>query len=131
MGAFMTGVTAFGRRPAGTVAVRIAAMAALAVSVAVAHGVHDPGVLCPTRALTGVPCPFCGGTTVFIELGSGHPVRALAANPLVFFGAAVFAVAPLGLGARWQALEPRVRAWMLGTAIAGSGIWQLVRFGVL
>jgi hypothetical protein len=127
----MTGVTAVSRRPVGTVAVRIAAMAALAVSVAVVHGIHDPGVLCPTRALTDIPCPFCGGTTVFIELGSGHPVRALMANPLVFVGAIAFAAAPLGLGARWQALEPRVRAWILGTAIAGSGIWQLARFGVL
>lgn len=127
----MTGVAAVGRRPVGTVAVRIAAMTALAVSVAVAHGVHDPGVLCPIRTLTGIPCPFCGGTTVFIELGSGHPVRALAANPLVLIGAGVFALAPLGPGTRWRAWGPRVRAWILGTAIAGSELWQLVRFGVL
>ncbi len=127
----MTGAAALSRRPVGTTALRVATMTALAVGVAVAHGVRDPGVLCPIRTLTGIPCPFCGGTTVFIELGSGHPVRALAANPLVFFGAMVFAVAPLGLGARWQALAPRARAWMLGTAIAASGIWQLFRFGIL
>lgn len=127
----MTGVAAVRRRPVGTVAVRIVTMTALAMAVAFAHGVHDPGILCPIRALTGIPCPFCGGTTVFIELGSGHPVRALMANPLVFVGAMVFAVAPLGLGARWQALEPQARVRLLGTAIAASGIWQLVRFGVL
>ncbi|MEO3785363.1 DUF2752 domain-containing protein [Actinocorallia sp. B10E7] len=126
----MTGGTALSR-PVGMAAGRIAAMAALAVSVAFAHGVHDPGVLCPIRALTDIPCPFCGGTTVFIELGSGHLLRALAANPLVFIGAMVFAVAPLGLGARWRTWKPQVRAWILGTAIAGSGIWQLVRFGIL
>ncbi|WP_106397481.1 DUF2752 domain-containing protein [Actinocorallia populi] len=125
----MTGVAAL-RRPVGTAAVRSVAMAALALSVAFAHGVHDPGILCPIRALTDLPCPFCGGTTVFIELGSGHPVRALTANPLVFVGAIVFALAPLGLGARWQAWGPRVRAWILGTAIVGSGIWQFARFGV-
>lgn len=126
----MTGAAAL-RRPVGTVAVRSAAMVALASSVAFAHGIHDPGILCPIRALTDLPCPFCGGTTVFIELGSGHPIRALTANPLVFVGAILFALAPLGLGARWQAWGPRVRAWILGTAIAGSGIWQFVRFGVL
>ncbi|MCD0450602.1 DUF2752 domain-containing protein [Actinocorallia sp. API 0066] len=127
----MTGVMALRRRPLGVSATRVAVMTAAALVVATAHGIHDPGIICPARALTGIPCPFCGGTTVFIELGSGHPVRALLANPLVFLGAIVFAVAPLGLEARWRAVGSRARAWILGTAIAGSGIWQLVRCGVL
>jgi hypothetical protein len=127
----MAGVTAVRRNPVGTVTVRVATMTAMALAVAVAHDLHDPGVLCLVRRLTGIPCPFCGGTTVFIELGSGHPVQALVANPLVFVGAVVFAVAPLGLGARWWAVASRVRAWILGTALAVSEIWQLVRLGIL
>lgn len=125
----MTGVMALRQRPVFTVTARIVLMAAAALSVAAFHRMKDPGVLCPTRRLTGVPCPFCGGTTVFIELGSGHPIRALLANPLVFVGAIGLAVAPLGAGARWWALKSRQRAWILGAAIAGSGVWQLARFG--
>lgn len=127
----MTGVMALRRRPLGVAATRITALTAAALLVAAVHGIRDPGIICPTRALTGIPCPFCGGTTVFIELGSGHPVRALLANPLVFVGALVFVAAPLGVEARWRTVRPRARAWMLGTAIAGSGIWQLFRCGVL
>ncbi|MDX6742549.1 DUF2752 domain-containing protein [Actinocorallia sp. A-T 12471] len=127
----MTGAMALRRRPVGVAVTRVTAMAAAALVVATAHGVHDPGILCPLRLLTGIPCPFCGGTTVFIELGSGHPVRALLANPLVFVGAIVFAVAPLGVEARWRTVSPRARAWLFGTAIAGSGVWQSFRCGVL
>src|SRR5512139_3114538 len=85
------------------VALRTAAIAAAAVAVALAHRVHDPGVLCPTRTLTGIPCPLCGGTTVFIELGSGRPLPAVAANPVAFTGVVSVALAPLGLGGRWWA----------------------------
>ncbi|MEU5877241.1 DUF2752 domain-containing protein [Spirillospora sp. NPDC047279] len=106
-------------------------MAVAAVGAAWIHRVNDPGVLCPLRGVTGIPCPMCGGTTVFIELGSGHPVRALLANPVVFVGALALAVAPLGPGRRWWALRPGTRAWVLGTALVGSELWQLVRLGLL
>ncbi|RAY14854.1 DUF2752 domain-containing protein [Actinomadura craniellae] len=116
--------------PRGT-ALRVGAMAVAAVAAAWIHRLNDPGVLCPLRALTGIPCPLCGGTTVFIELGSGHPVRALLANPVALLGAVGIAVAPLGVGGRWWALDPRTRAWVLGTALVGAEIWQLARFGLL
>ncbi|TDD60493.1 DUF2752 domain-containing protein [Actinomadura rubrisoli] len=110
---------------------RAAAMAVAAVGVAWIHRAGDPGVLCPLRALTGIPCPLCGGTTVFIEFGSGRPAQAVLANPVALAGAIGIAVAPLGLGGRWWALQPKTRAWMLGAALVGSELWQLVRLGVL
>ena len=113
------------------VALRVTAMAVAAIAVSWIHRVNDPGVLCPMRALTGIPCPLCGGTTVFIELGSGRPGSAVLANPVALTGAVAVAAAPLGLGGRWWALQPKTRAWMLGTALVGSELWQLVRFGVL
>lgn len=113
------------------VALRVAAMATAAIGAAWIHRVNDPGVLCPLRAFTGIPCPLCGGTTVFIELGSGRPVQAVLANPVAFAGAVALALAPLGTGRRWWALRPGVRAWMLGTALVGSELWQLVRLGLL
>jgi hypothetical protein len=110
---------------------RVAAMAVAAVGVSWIHRLHDPGVLCPWRALTGLPCPLCGGTTVFIEFGAGHPVRGAFANPLALTGAIAVALAPRGVGGRWWALQPKTRARMLGAALVGSELWQLVRFGVL
>ncbi|MFD0684122.1 DUF2752 domain-containing protein [Actinomadura fibrosa] len=122
--------TAARHGPVG-VMLRAAAMAVAAVGAAWIHRVNDPGVLCPMRALTGIPCPLCGGTTVFIEMGSGRPVQAVLANPVALAAAAGVLAAPLGAGARWWALQPKTRAWMLGTALAGSELWQLVRLGVL
>ncbi|MFD0538690.1 DUF2752 domain-containing protein [Actinomadura luteofluorescens] len=57
-------------------------MAVAAIGASWIHRVNDPGVLCPLRALTGIPCPLCGGTTVFIEFGSGRPGQAVLANPV-------------------------------------------------
>ncbi|REE97538.1 DUF2752 domain-containing protein [Thermomonospora umbrina] len=119
------------RRGVLGVALRVGAMAVAAVAVAWIHRVNDPGVLCPLRALTGIPCPLCGGTTVFIELGAGHPVRAAAANPVVLVAAAGLAVAPLGPGGRWWALRPGTRARLLGAALVASELWQLARFDLL
>ncbi|WP_240487083.1 DUF2752 domain-containing protein [Actinomadura flavalba] len=116
--------------PSG-VLLRGAVMAGAAVVVAWVHGVSDPGVLCPLRAVTGIPCPLCGGTTVFVEMGSGRPVRALLANPVVLVGAVLFALAPLGWGNRWWALPPKARGWVLGTVLVGSELWQLARFGLM
>lgn len=106
-------------------------MATAAVVVSALHRVHDPGTLCPLRALTGVPCPLCGGTTVFIELGAAHPVKALLASPVVLLGAIGLATAPLGSGRRWWALDPRMRAWIIGVTLGLSWVWQLARFGFL
>jgi hypothetical protein len=121
---------AAGDGPLG-VALRVGGMAIGAVLAALVHRVHDPGILCPVRALTGVPCPLCGGTTVFMELGAAHPAKALAANPVVLAGAVGLATAPLGSGRRWWAVEPRTRAWIMGVVVALSWVWQLARFGFL
>ena len=121
---------AAGQGPVG-VALRVGAMGFGAILAAVVHRVHDPGTLCPVRALTGVPCPACGGTTVFMELGAAHPVKALVANPFVLVGAIGLAAAPLGLGRRWWAINPRTRMWLMGAVVALSWLWQLGRFGLL
>ncbi|MFL6052371.1 MAG: DUF2752 domain-containing protein [Actinoallomurus sp.] len=123
-------IAAAGDGPRG-VAIRTGSMAVAAVLAALVHRVHDPGVLCPIRALTGVPCPLCGGTTVFMELGAAHPVRAALANPFALAGAIGLATAPLGLGRRWWAIRPRTRSRILGAVVALSWLWQLARFGLL
>jgi hypothetical protein len=113
------------------VAVRASAVAVAAVLAAVVHRVHDPGTLCPIRAVTGVPCPLCGGTTVFMDLGAARPGAAIAANPFVFTGMVGLVTAPLGSGSRWWAISPRTRLRLLLVVLALSWIWQLARFGLL
>ncbi len=60
----------------------------------------DPfGILrpCPLRALTGHPCPTCGGTEALRDLLGGHVARAFVANPLIT--AASIAVIASGIAA--------------------------------
>ncbi len=113
------------------VAARAALGSAVAAAAAALHAWHDPGVLCPLRRLTGVPCPVCGSTTVFTELGGGHPLAALAANPVTAVAAVALLCAPLGLGERWRALPSRRRTAVLITAAALSWLWQLHRYDFL
>jgi hypothetical protein len=104
---------------------------AAAVAVAALHSVHDPGVLCPLRRLTGIPCPVCGSTTVFIELGSGHPLAALLANPFtVLFGLGLL-FAPLGVEQWWRGHPKRTRTTVLAASALLSWCWELHRFGLI
>ncbi|PYC78159.1 DUF2752 domain-containing protein [Streptomyces tateyamensis] len=109
---------------------RCGAAAVAAVTVAVLHDAHDPGVLCPLRRFTGVPCPGCGSTTVFIEAGHGHWLAALTANPVTVVAAIGLLTAPLGGGAWWWSLSTGKRRGLLGAALGTAWIWQLNRLGV-
>jgi hypothetical protein len=128
------GFVAPARRSARASALRFGAVAVASVAAAWVHQNHDPGALCPLRRVTGVPCPFCGSTTVFMEAGAGHWGAAAAANPvtvaaaLIFLAAPLLAVDPLATLARL----PSRLLWIGGGALlAGSWLWQLHRFGFL
>lgn len=110
-------------------ALRCALAGSAALAVATLHDAHDPGVLCPLRLLTGIPCPACGSTTVFIEAGHGHWQAALTANPVTALAAVGLLTAPLGGGARWWGLAPRTRGALLLGALVISWAWQLNRLG--
>jgi len=83
---------------------------------------------CPWRALSGIPCPTCGGTRCMIELTHLEFGAALAMNPLVTLAglaAAAYAVHALGvwlLG--WRRWRPNVsspraqRVLRIGTVAA-------------
>jgi hypothetical protein len=115
-------------------ALRLGAVVSGSLVAAWVHENHDPGALCPLRRLTGVPCPLCGSTTVFMEAGAGHWSAALLASPLavvatlVFLLAPAFAIDPIATLGR---LPANVR-WAGGTVVLlGSWLWQLHRFGFL
>jgi hypothetical protein len=113
---------------------RLALAGVCSVAAAWVHGHHDPGALCPLRRLTGIPCPMCGSTTVFMEAGAGHWGSALTANPftvlafLVFLGAPLARIDPVASWARMPATRRNV---LLGVVLALSWLWQLHRFGFL
>jgi Protein of unknown function (DUF2752) len=106
-----------------------AGMLALVAAAVQAH--DNPGVLCPLRRFTGVPCPGCGSTSVFMDLGGGHVEAAIAANPVTVLVGIGLLLAPLGGGAWWWRQTARRQNTVIWTAAAVSWIWQLHRFGFL
>ncbi len=108
---------------------------------------HLPGrptTLCTLRALTGVPCPLCGGTTAAVHLGRADLAGALRASPLAVFGAFAFVLGPVTRLLRTSRTQPRPRpsvwtrpwpkVWLwtaIGAVAVASELWQLHRFGYL
>ena len=83
--------------------------------------VHPP-FACPLRALTGIPCPFCGMTRACVAAVHGHLATSLAFNPagvLVVVAALVALVRP-----QWLA-RVRVPTWVAGVAVAGLWLWNI------
>lgn len=113
----------------------------LGAGAALVHRSANPGVLCTLLRLTGVPCPLCGSTTVLIDLGSGRPGAAVAANPVTATVLLGLVLAPLrerlapatprGRFGRWRPLRGRRLAVVLTLVLLASEMWQLHRFGLL
>jgi hypothetical protein len=117
---------------------RVAAGAVAALALANLHVPGRPATLCPFRALTGLPCPFCGGTTAAVHLGRFDLLGALRANPVVVLGAVIVAAMPAMIavrssrgGARRPAISPRTFRVAIVVAVVFSEVWQLFRFGIL
>jgi hypothetical protein len=107
--------------------------ATLGVGLVVLAGVHlrqRPATLCLLRATTGLPCPFCGGTTSAAALGRGDVAEAFRASivaPLLVLLAPV----PSAAGRMLRRL-PRAAAWGAVLAVLTvAELWQLHRFDLL
>jgi len=128
------GALATVRAGAPSTALRVAATGVAAMVLAHVHVPGRPATLCPLRALTGVPCPLCGGTTAAVRLGHFDLVGALAANPVAVIVAAALIASPLTLGpggiARLSALRRRRLTQVIVVALVLSEVWQLIRFGL-
>jgi uncharacterized protein DUF2752 len=85
-----------------------------------------PGLACPLRTLTGVPCPLCGMTTSVEASVRLHLGDALAANPA---GVLLALAGVLLLALRPQRLV--VPSLVLPVALAGMWLFELHRFGFL
>lgn len=99
----------------------------LALGLALPLLPHHPGLPCPLRTVTGVPCPLCGMSTA-VERGlTGHVSAAIAANP---FGLVAIAVAVVLL-VRPQRQTLQIPAAVVVCALAASWAWELRRFGFI
>jgi hypothetical protein len=99
----------------------------LVLGAVLPHLPGNPGVPCPLRTMTGVPCPFCGSTTAVKAVVNGHLHQAVSASPLGL-GVALIAVVVV-LRPRW--VPRRMPLLPIAVAVAASWVWQLVRFGFL
>ena len=110
----------------------VAGYAVVAVAALVCAHLHvrRPPTLCVFRAVTGVPCPFCGGTTSTVALAHGNIAAAFAASPI----APVMLAAFPWLGRlRLPPLLARrdVRWSAIIVVVLFAELWQLARFGLL
>jgi hypothetical protein len=86
----------------------------------------DPGLTCPLRALTGVPCPLCGMTTSVEATVRLDLAAAFAANPA---GLALVPAALLALAGRPRRLDVPALAAVAG--LAAMWLFELARFSIL
>ena len=106
---------------------RYAGAAMLTLGLTLPHVPGNPGLPCPLRTLTGVPCPFCGMTTSVEAVLRGDAHGAISANP---FGLAAVAVAmALLLRPRWQRFSLPTLVLLAG--VATSWLFELHRYHFL
>jgi membrane-associated PAP2 superfamily phosphatase len=106
---------------------RYAGAAMLALGIALPHLPGNPGLPCPLRSVTGVPCPFCGLTTSVKAVLHADGHGAWAANP---FGIVVVAFAlALVVRPRWRRLS--LPTALIVTGVALSWLFELRRYHFL
>ena len=130
VGQRMTAITSTGGRSRAGVAARTAGVAAAVLAASLVHLPGRPSTLCLLRTVTGIPCPFCGGTTAAVHLGHGDVTGALRASPLAVVLLAVLPVLGVIPRPRWWADRFARRAAIV-VALFASEMWQLHRFGLL
>jgi len=81
-----------------------------------------PGIVCPLRAATGIPCPLCGMTRACVAAVHGHLATSLSFNPagiLVVLAALVALVRPQLL------TRLRVPTWSAAIALGALWLWNI------
>jgi hypothetical protein len=101
--------------------------AMLALGAALPHLPGNPGLPCPLRTVTGVPCPFCGLTTSVKAVMRADVARAAAANPVGILAVGLAFLVVL----RPRRCNLRVPATVLLLGVGLSWVVQLHRFHFL
>jgi hypothetical protein len=109
---------------------RYALLGVLLVALASVHLRNRPASLCLLRSVTGVPCPFCGGTTSAVQLGSGDVRAAFVASPIAPLMLAAWPLVGRWRTASWWPSRP-VRWGLVLAVLALAEVWQLARFDLI
>jgi len=112
-----------------SVAVRYAVIGVVALALASLHLSRRPATLCPLRMLTGIPCPFCGGTTAAVHLGHGDVPGAVAASPLAVVLITGWPLVGAVRPPRWWS-NPKIRYVAIAATLTAAEVWQLLRLHV-
>jgi hypothetical protein len=105
---------------------RIAGAAMIGAAAAWSFLPIHPGIVCPLRTLTGIPCPLCGMTTSVVDtvhLQFGEAIAANFAGPL----AVAFALWLLFRRTKPMKISPAVVALLL----LSMWLYELQRFAVI
>lgn len=97
-----------------------------------AGGIEDGPVLCPFRALTGLPCPGCGLTRSWVYLMHGDLGSSLASNwfgPVLIL--AVFALAVVSVRARISRKRPADLDKLVRSRIVRSAFALFLAYGAV
>ena len=81
-----------------------------------------PPLVCPLRAITGIPCPFCGMTRACVAAVHGHIGASLSFNP----GGVLIVLLAITALLRPQVLvRLRPSAWLFGVVLAALWLWNV------
>jgi len=117
----------------------IALASAALVVLWIASGHEElPTVICPFRAITGIPCLSCGGTRALLALAHGDVRAAFVWNPLVaagtvaalvwlLYAAFVIILRAPRLRLRLEARDRLALRVAAGLAIAGNWIFLIAQ----
>ena len=104
--------------------IRVAGVVMLGAATVLPMVPGHPGLPCPLRTLTGIPCPLCGMTRSVTATVHGRLAEALAMNP-AGVAAVLVAIALLVFRRVGTATVP---VWAAPVGVALLWIWQLTHF---
>ncbi len=99
----------------------------LAGGLVLAHLPAGWGLPCPMRALTGVPCPFCGVTTSVRDTLGGHVRTGFSAAPLGL----LLVVAAIAVALRLGPGTVRILRPLVIAGVVAEWGFELFRFRVI
>jgi len=107
-------------------AVRLRAMGAAMLGIAAVRPLLpvEPGLPCPLRTVTGVPCPLCGMTRSVTAAVHGDLARSVFLNP----AGIVVVVLAVALLLGWRVRRITYATWLVPALLGTMWAYQLFKY---